>query len=55
MKRFAQLLMIAGMVSMFACSSNTPATEPAVDSTVVAVDTNAVVDTTAVDTTVAAQ
>ena len=46
--------MIAGMVSMFACSSNTATTEPAVDSTTI-VDTNAVVDTTAVDTTVAAQ
>ncbi|SDD01977.1 hypothetical protein [Williamwhitmania taraxaci] len=54
MKRFAQLLMIAGMVSMFACSSNTATTEVAVDSTVM-VDTNTVVDTTAVDTTVVAQ
>ncbi len=54
MKRFAQLLMIAGMVSMFACSGNTTPAEPAVDSTIVAVDSNAV-DTNAVDTMAVAQ
>ena len=52
MKRFAQLLMIAGMLSMFACSSNANKTE-ATDTTTVkeatapAADTAVKADTTA--------
>ncbi|HUW07801.1 MAG TPA: hypothetical protein VMW01_16260 [Williamwhitmania sp.] len=46
MKRFAQLLMIAGMLSMFACSSNASKTETTTDTTTVKEATAPVADST---------